>query len=420
MKYAFTKLVLLLIAWSLPMTVAQSQSLLFSTQPGRTATGSDAVFNSPSAVAVDAARNLYVADTLNGTIRKIDTNDLVTTLAGVTGTFGSANGGGTNAQFYAPQGIAVDGSGVLYVADTANGTIRKVRTNALVTTFAGSAGVYNSFDGAGTNANFFQPAALAVDNSGNVYVADSWNHTIRKITSAGVVSTIAGLAGYSGSIDGTGRKARFNRPTGIALDSANNLFVTDSLNHIIRKVTPAGQVSTVAGLPGVWGSGDGNGNEARFFQPHGIIVDNQNNLFVTDSGNQTIRKIQLSGTNWVVSTVAGSSGSAGSVDGTGDAARFRFPAGLSKDATGYLFVGDTGNNKIRNERFELRFLSVLPDGRMHFSLNGKANVHYAIEASLDLVEWSVLTNLASADGVLDFIDGSPATDALFYRAKVSP
>ena len=196
----------------------------------------------------DSAGNIYVADTLNSTIRKITPAGAVNTFAGFAGNFGSANGAGTNAQFYGPQGIAADTAGFLYVADTANATIRKISPAGTVSLLAGSAGNFNSFDGAGANANFYQPEGLAVDGAGNVYVADAWNHTIRKITPAGAVSTLAGLAGNFGCADGTNSKARFNRPAGIALDSARtNLFVTDFLNHTIRRITPGGTVSTIAG-----------------------------------------------------------------------------------------------------------------------------------------------------------------------------
>ena len=301
--------------------------------------GSDAHFNLPVSVTTDSAGNVYVADTENSTIRKITPAGAVSTFAGFAGNFGSADGAGTNAQFYGPQGIAADSAGFLYVADTANATIRKISPAGTVSIFAGSAGNFNSFDGTGTNACFYQPEGLAVDGAGNVYVADTWNHTIRKITPAGAVSTLAGLAGNFGAADGTNSKARFNRPAGIALDSATNLFVTDFLNHTIRKITPGGTVSTIAGLPGVWGSADGTNSAARFFQPQGICAADAATLFVVDSGNQTLRKVSASGTNWVVSTVAGLSGTAGHADGTGTAAQFYFPAGARAGRCGLSLHG---------------------------------------------------------------------------------
>jgi len=334
-------------------TVVRSQPLSINTLAGNASQGSadgfgsDAQFNLPVSVTVDSAGNIYVADTLNSTIRSITPAGAVSTLAGFAGNFGSANGTGTNAQFYGPQGIAADSAGFLYVADTANATIRKISPAGTVNLLAGSAGNFNSFDGAGANANFYQPEGLAVDGAGNVYVADSWNHTIRKITPAGAVSTLAGLAGNFGAADGTNSKARFNRPARIALDRAANLFVTDFLNHTIRQITPSGTVSTIAGLAGVWGSADGTNSAARFFQPHGICVADAATLFVVDSGNQTLRRISAIGTNWVVSTVAGLSGTAGYTDGTGTAAEFYFPAGSALDSAGRLYLADSGNNVIR-------------------------------------------------------------------------
>lgn len=338
------------------VTTARSQPLSINTLAGHVVpgsaegVGSSAGFNHPNGVAADSAGNVYVADTENSAIRKITPNEVVSTFAGFAGNFGSVNGSGTNAQFFGPQGIAISSGGNIYVADTANQMIRKITPAGVVSAFAGSAGYANSFDGAGTNAQFFQPEGIAVDSAGNVFVADTWNHTIRKITSAGAVSTWAGLAGNFGSADGTNSKARFNWPTGIAVDSASNLFVTDFLNHTIRKITPGGAVSTIAGLAGVWGSEDGTNSEARFFQPQGIVADSAGNLFVVDSGNQTIRKIFANGTNWIVTTVAGFPGNAGYADGVGEATQFYFPAGIAKDGAGHLYVADFGNNTIRTDR----------------------------------------------------------------------
>ncbi|MEO5802152.1 MAG: NHL repeat-containing protein [Verrucomicrobiota bacterium] len=351
------------------MVVAHSQPLTINTLAGHDVPGSadgvssSARFRHPNGIAADSAGNIFVADTENSTIRIVTPSGFVNTFAGSAGNFGSADGVGTNAQFYGPQGIAVDSADIIYIADTANATIRKISPAGVVSTLAGSAGNFNSFDGMGTNAQFYQPQSLAVDNAGNVYVADTWNHTIRKITPSGLVSTLAGLAGNFGSVDGTNSKARFNWPSGIALDGANNLFVTDFLNHTIRKITPSGMVSTIAGLAGVWGNADGTNSAARFFQPQGILSDNAGNMFVADSGNQIIRKISVIGTNWVVSTVAGSSGNAGNADGTGNAAQFYFPAGVAQDGAGFLYVSDLGNNMIRTERI------VPPTLQFSFSAN---------------------------------------------------
>jgi len=213
-----------------------------------------------------------------------------TTLAGMAGSSGSANGTGSAARFNTPYGVAVDSAGNVYVADNGNHTIRKVSAAGVVTTLAGLAGSGGSADGTGSAARFSLPNGVAVDSAGNVYVADFNNHTIRKVTPAGVVTTLAGRAGSFGSADGTGGAARFIFPTDVAVDSAGNVYVADTGNYAIRKVTAAGVVTTLAGNAGVSGSADGAGSVARFYRPSDVVVDNAGNLYVADSGNNTIRK----------------------------------------------------------------------------------------------------------------------------------
>jgi len=172
------------------------------------------------------------------------------------------------------------------------------------------------------------------------------------VTSAGVVSTVAGRAGYYGDLDGTSagggtNTARFYCPSGLAVDSSGNVYVADTRNHTIRKVSSGGAVSTLAGLAGVWGSADGTNSNARFYQPVGITVDASGNLFVLDSGNHTVRMLAPLGTNWVVTTVAGRAGASGNVDGTGGNARFYYPGGLGRNNAGSFCVADWGNNTIR-------------------------------------------------------------------------
>ncbi len=301
-------------------------------------------FYNPRNVAVDGSSNLYVADTQNSVIRKITPLGVVSVLAGTPGVSGSVDGPGITALFSGPQGIAVDNAGNVYVADTGNHTIRKVSSGGSVVTLAGLAGNPGNADGTGTGAHFYNPEGVAVDGSGNVYVADTWNHTIRKITAGGVSSTLAGLAGTFGTFDGTTSGARFNGPTGVAVDGSGNVYVADYNNHTVRKVTAAGVTTTLAGWAGIWGNTDGS--NALFFGPSGVSVDGLGNLYVVDSGNHTLRKITLTG---VVSTVAGTPGVSGSVDGTGSGAEFDYPAGVAVDGAGHVFVADAGNNTLRSQ-----------------------------------------------------------------------
>ena len=295
-------------------------------------TGAAARFTFPGSIAIDSAGNLYVADTNNNTIRKISSAGVVSTLAGTAGIRGSSDGTGAAARFDTPGGVATDGAGNVYVADTNNNTIRKITPAGVVSTLAGTAGTVGSTDGTGGAASFAFPAGVAADSVGNVYVGDTRNDTIRKITPAGVVSTFAGTAGTSGSADGTGAAARFDFPIGVATDSVGNVYVADTLNQTIRKITPGGVVSTLAGTA------------ARFDSPDGVAADSAGNVYVADSGNDTIRKITPAG---VVSTLAGTALTTGSTDGTGAGARFNFPMGVAADGSGQVYVADTGNDTIR-------------------------------------------------------------------------
>ena len=206
---------------------------------------------------------------------------VTTTIAGSVSISGTNDGNGLAAQFSDPTGLAMDTNGNLYLADCQNHTIRKITVAGAVSTLAGQAGVPGSADGTGTNALFYNPTGLAVDVAGTIYVSDSGNHTIRRITSGGVVVTLAGLAGESGATDGPGSLARFNSPLGLAVDKSGVLYVADSGNHAIRTVTPAGVVSTLAGLPETWGSADGTGSAALFNSPSGVAVDGNGNVFVS-------------------------------------------------------------------------------------------------------------------------------------------
>jgi hypothetical protein len=325
----------------------------FVGQPGLAGTvdqiGSSALFDYPECAAFDAADNLYVSDSHNHTIREVSPAGVVTTIAGVAGVPGWRDGMGNATLFNTPAGIAVDNAGNIYVAEWGNHAIRKLTpsgTSWAVTTLAGSIGVPGSADGVGTAAQFYNPAGVAVDNSGNVYVADYVNSTIRMVSPAGLVTTIAGSAMVPGSVDGPGATARFSQPVGVAVDNAGSLFVADTYNQEIRKLTlsPTGWVvSTVAGSAGLAGSADGIGSSARFYYPTGLGIDSAGNLYVADQFNDIVRQVTPGG---AVVTVGGTAGFCGSADGVGNAAGFCEPYGLAVDGLGDLFVLDSSNDRI--------------------------------------------------------------------------
>lgn len=316
--------------------------------------GTAARFESPVDTAVDSAGNVYVADEINGTIRKITPAGLVSTLAGLAFAAGSADGVGSAARFgtvrdaggvNGPEGVAVDSAGNVYVADMMNNTIRKITPAAVVTTLAGTAGQSGSADGMGAAARFNKPSRLTVDSGGNIYVADWGNQLIRKITPAGLVTTIAGRAATSyGAADGVGAAAQFSQPSGVAVDGNGQVYVADTGNATIRKVAPDGTVTTLAGTAGTSGAQDGTGAAAKFNMPGSVAVDGQGNVYVADTSNQTIRKITPAG---VVTTFAGSPGLTGGNDGIGGAARFWSPSGVATDAAGNVYVADQANGTIR-------------------------------------------------------------------------
>lgn len=310
------------------------------------ASAASARFYQPETLAVDAAGNVFVADTYNSDIREITASGNVSLYAGSADLSGSLDGVGTSALFNYPQGIAVDANDNVYVADTSNQTIRRISSTGVVTTIAGTVGVTGSSDGPGSSAQFFYPQGMAIDSAGNVYVADSANDTIRKITPGGVVSTIAGTPGVAGSTDGPAATALFNGPDGVAVDASGNLYVTDTYNDTIRVITvgTTTTVSTLAGSPGIFGAVDGTGAAARLDHPRGIGLDSFGNLFVADTFNGTIRMITSAG---VVTTIAGTAYTAGSVDGTAAAALFDGPWGLTVDAGNNLYVADFDNDTVR-------------------------------------------------------------------------
>jgi IPT/TIG domain/NHL repeat len=303
-----------------------------------------AEFRLATGVARDAAGNLFVADRDNYCIRKITPAGIVTTFAGG-GTPGFVDGTGTAAKFNLPFGITIDASGNLYVGEINNNAIRKITPAGVVTTLAGNPNGYaGTQDGYGSSARFNSPVGLTTDAAGNVYVADFNNHRIRKVAPDGFVTTLAGNSyGLPGFQDGTGSTASFYHPIALAFDPAGNLIIADYFNHAVRKMTPANVVTTIAGN-GTAGTTDGTGSAARFDRPASLAVDNSGTIYICDANNNTIRKITASG---AVSTFVGDA-SGGNSNGTVTTVSLHYPLGLCADFTNnYLFVADYFNNSIR-------------------------------------------------------------------------
>lgn len=322
---------------------------------------STAAFNNPTGVAQDAAGNLFIADAGNNTIRMISPAGGVSTIAG-TGGFGFVNGPGNSATFAIPGAIAVGPDNNLYVSDILNHSIRKLSrpvTNGLpwtVTTLVGS-GTAGFSDGTGSGAKFSAPHGLAFDSAGKLYVADSGNHRIRRISvNDRLVETFAGT-GTSGASDVTRTAATFNTPFGVVFDSAGNLYIADRDNHRIRKINTSGIVSTLAGSTA--GNVNGTGTGAQFNRPIGLAADALGNLYVADENNHSIRKVTTPA--GLVSTVAGL-GTSGMVNGSSSFARFNGPTSLIVDLHGHLIVADAKNHRVRKIVVNAIFVTATVNG----------------------------------------------------------
>jgi sugar lactone lactonase YvrE len=427
--------------------------------------GLAARFNYPQGLSADNAGNLYVADSDNNTIRVITPAGVVSTLAGQPGISGSADGSGVAARFLHPGGIAIDAAGSLYVADTNNVTVRKITPTGVVTTLAGNPGSPSYSDGTGTAAGFSDPRGIAIDSVGNVYVADTDANTIRKITPAGLVTTLAGTPGIvGGTADGAGAAARFSAPWGIAADTAGNLYVTDSGNSTIRKITPAGLVTTLAGEAGASGTVDGIGTASEFSLPKGIAIDPSGNLYVADNSGDAIRKITPAGVvttlatklasnaqnsfndNGVtignsgdvymadststirkitpagaVTTLAGTVVVAGSADGSGAAARFNGPFGIATDTAGNVYVADSENQAVRKltpSGVVTTLTNVVPGFPAGISADTAGNLYVTATSAdtsliLKVTPGGVVTTLAGHSGLDTYGDGIGAAAAFF-------
>jgi sugar lactone lactonase YvrE len=393
----------------------------------------------PLGVAVDAAGNLYVAD-VPSHIRRVTPDGVISTVAGNgTGGFSGDGGPATSAQLYVPSSVAVDAAGNLYIADQRNSRIRKVTRGGLISTVAGT-GTISGDGGPATSAQLNSPGGIALDVAGNLYIADSSNNRIRKVTADGVISTVAGngILGFSGD-GGPATWARLNSPYGVAVDVAGILYIADTGNSRIRKVTADGVISTVAGN-GIWGFGGDGGpaTSAQLNSPDGVAVDWGGNLYIADSTNGRIRKVNAGG---VISTVAGNGNTGfGGDGGPATSAQLSFPSGVALDAAGNLYIADTINNRIRKVNAGGVISTVAGNyGNTGFGGDGglAISAHLYLGASwTDGVAADAVGNLyiadsgnsrirkVTADGVISTVagngiwgfggDGGPATSAQLY------
>lgn len=415
------------MAWvaAAAVTMASAEDYSVTTFAGTggssgSADGTPGTFRNPYGIAIDAARNLYVSDTLNNTIRKVTPARVVSTLAGSAGAFGSTDGSGSAARFNFPLGLAVDSAGNVFVADAKNSIIRRITPAGVVSTYAGAPGQFGSADGAAASARFFLPYGLAIDADGNLYVADSGNHTVRKITAAGVVSTLAGAAMQSGFVDGTGSAARFNSPWGVTVDRSGTVFVTDNQNNAVRRISAAGVVTTLAGsASGAAGSLDGTGGAARFDQPRGLTVDASGNVFVMDYGNSTLRRVTPAG---IVSTLAGSARIIGDADSVGTAARFYDPTDVVVDGS-TLFIVDSSNNLVRRavpaSQASLPVIRLQPASQ---EASEGQRVTFRVVADGSGLSYRWLRNSAAIDGATNAsytLAAAQSTDVGVYAVRVT-
>jgi sugar lactone lactonase YvrE len=310
----------------------------------------DAGLGSPDDVALDASGNLFIPDEGNSRIRKVSTNGIITTVAGNgTAAYSGDGGAATNAELCYAEGVAVNAFGCLFIADSGNNRIRKVDTNGVITTVAGNgAWGYSGDGGAATNARLDTPYGVEVDASGNLFIADYANSRVRKVGTNGIITTVAGNGtnGYSGD-GGAATNAELHYPYAVAVDASGNLFIADYFNDRIRRVGTNGIITTVAGNGTAGYSGDGGAaTNAELNYPSGVALDASSNLFIADSDNNVVRRVS---TNGIITTVAGN-GTYGFYSGDGGPATnasLWVPSGVALDAFGNLFIADAGNNCIR-------------------------------------------------------------------------
>ncbi len=373
-------------------------------------------FRDPAGVEFDAQGRLWIADSGNHTIRRLNQDGTVNLIAGAPGAMGSLNGQAPAARFKFPSDLAIRPDGVIFISDTGNHVIRKISPDGIVSVVAGSAGQSGAADGSLGDARFRNPAGLALGPDGSLYVADAGNHCVRRIADGQVVA-IAGLAESWGDADGAGADARFNGPVDLAIAADGSLYVSDGNNHTIRRISPEGVVTTIAGAPGVGGCVDGNGAQARFCSPAGLLLAADNILLVADSLNHIIRRVTLTGD---VESLSGMPGRDGATDGAPASARFFNPYGMAADAHGNLYISDAYNQTIRLGlipfRMKLRESEAGTERQIQWDAVAGRRYQVQFKRALDDTIWIDLGEPVLADGPSASLPFPPAAErAQFFR-----
>ncbi len=428
---------------------------------GGAATNAELYF--PTGVAVDATGNLFIADTDNIVIREVATNGNISTVAGGGTNYPSDGGVATNTELFSPAGVAVDATENLFISDTGNDVIREVGTNGIIATVVGGGGSYPGDGGAATNAELSNPTGVAVDATGNLFIADSGNNVIRKVGTNGVIITVAGNGNYGYSGDGgVATNAELSAPQSVAVDATGNVFIADYINNRIREVGTNGIITTAAGNGTNGYSGDGGAaTNAELVSPAGVAVDATGNLFISDLGNNVIREV---GTNGIITTVAGNGTNGYSGDGgAATNAELYVPAGVAVDANGNLFIADSGNSVIRKVVFFGPTLALnnvgsgnagaydvvvssaygsvtssvvnvtitlppvilstpqISGGKTNFTfrLSGPAGSNYVLQVSTNLLNWNpVSTSTIPVGGSITLTNSISGTNRGFYRVHL--
>ena len=313
----------------------------------------------PTAVAVDTAGNVFIADTLNHRVRKVTPAGIITTIAGNgTGGFSGDGGPATAAQLFTPNGLAIDVAGNLFIAEYNNGRVRKVSPNGIITTVAGDGSDFFNGDGVLATAAGIGPMGVAVDSTGNLFIADWNNERVRKVGSDGRITTVAGTGepGFSGD-DGPATSAQISSPICVAVDGAGNLYVCDGDNARVRKVTPNGVITTLAGNGASAFSGDGGPAISASLIPAGIAVDATGNVFIADFGNHRIRRVSGS----TITTVAGGGPEGALGDGPATSTYLNGPGGIALDNSGNIFVAESESNRVRKVTLSQQMSFSMPD-----------------------------------------------------------